>query len=196
HLVDRAARHRVHRTARQAVVRADILAAGPLQNLLRLRAHVLAHAQLVLAPGGVNAQDRDSPGIRLLRQLHVVVFPREALALGSDAHRPSSGVAQDLLALRPDLRQTGSAAPTLPTGSHREVIAAHESQPVGIGPPHVAEAWDDLPCGPVSLVVAVPQARNSAARTDPHVVVHQVTSEHSAVAPEAIRMTGAAAVEQ
>src|SRR2546421_956517 len=74
------------------VVGAYVLAAGRLRHLGRRGGHVLAHRQLVLAPGAMDAEHGDPELVGLFGQLDVVVGTGQALTEPGHAHGPAARV--------------------------------------------------------------------------------------------------------
>src|SRR5205823_11345355 len=74
------------------IVHPDVLAARRLEHLRGGRGHVLAHGELVVAPGAVDLQERDAELVLVVGELHVIVLARQALAESRHAHGPLPGV--------------------------------------------------------------------------------------------------------
>src|SRR5439155_25455274 len=113
HLVDREPRLGAQAVSPVvAVVGLDLLAARRLEHLGRRRRHVLAHRELVVAPGAVDAQERDTEFVRLIGELHVVVGARQALPKPRDADPPAARIPQP--ALEPHAEPPPPAPPPPP----------------------------------------------------------------------------------
>src|SRR5207247_9764698 len=106
------------------MVHPDVLAARRLEHLRGGRGHVLAHGELVVAPGAVDLQERDAELVLLVGELHVIVLARQALAETRHAHGPLPGAVQLALQLHTEPARAAAAPPSLPAGAAPAPAAA------------------------------------------------------------------------
>src|SRR5439155_3371155 len=124
---------------------------------------VLAHGELVVAPGAVDLEERDAEIVGLVGQLHVIVLARHTLPESRHAHGPVAGILQLPLQIHAEPALAAAAAPSLATGAALVAEAAHILAARGVVP-QVAEPGDIDAVGPVALVVMVQQSLDAPAR--------------------------------
>src|SRR5213076_2291855 len=107
------------------IVHPDVLAARRLEHLPGRRGHVLAHGELVVAPGAVDLEERDAEIVGLVGQLHVIVLARQTLPESSHAHGPGAAIVQWSFQLHAEPALARAAAPSLPAGAALVAEAAH-----------------------------------------------------------------------
>src|SRR5205814_9452432 len=109
------------------IVRPDVLAARGLEHLPGRRGHVLAHGELVVAPGAVDLEERDAEIVGLVGQLHVIVLARQTLPESRHAHGPGAGIVQLSFQLHAEPALARAAAPSLPAGADRKSTRLNSS---------------------------------------------------------------------
>src|SRR3989440_2084709 len=172
------------------VVGAYVLAAGRLEHLGRRGGHVLAHRELVLAPGAMDAEHGDPELVGLFGQLDVVVGTGQALTEPGHAHGPAARVVQLAFELHAEPGLPGAARPVLAAraaliAEPAHVVAAARRLIAQVAEPRHVDA-----VGAVPLVVVVQQALDRPARTSAEVMVHQIVPEHPTRVGEAVREAG------
>ena len=89
--------------------------------------HVLRMAQFIFAPGAMNLQDGDSPGVHLfLIEFHVVVVIRQAFAIAAKVNRHGPGRLMRFFEIGAEANLRDAALPAFAVSAALITVSAQE----------------------------------------------------------------------
>src|SRR5690348_2162414 len=105
----------------------NILCAGGCQHLGSLHRDVLGHCMLIGAPGAIDLERGNAPGVQLvLLNFYVIVVVWQALTESTDTHAPLSRLLQRVLEVRAEARHSYATAPSFAASPTLITVTAQE----------------------------------------------------------------------